>query len=92
MIAQSIARIGMGEDDQVAAIERQPGYDLGEMLRRESNLIGEHRMRTDRVFVETTHLHLAGETLRDGFAQGRCEIARSGIEIDVRVPGLDFCV
>lgn len=89
MIPEGIVGIGVHENVQRPVIEREPRDDLGEVGRLERQLIGPHRMRTHRAFVETAHLQLAREARLDLLAQDPGSVAMSGIEVHVGVPVLD---
>lgn len=89
VIPELIVRIGVHENVQRAVIEREPGNDFSEVGLLERQLIGPHGVRSNRAFVEATHLHLARKARLDLLAQNPGGVAMPGIEVHVSVPTLD---
>src|SRR5690349_1219236 len=91
MVFQVLTGVGMHEDREVAAVQRQPRQQWRQLLVLERHLVAEARMRADRSLVEAAHLDL--ESLLDFLAQRSRGLRRDGVEVDVGVPILNFrCV
>ncbi len=74
----------MGEDGETAAVEDEPGQDLGELVRREGELAAAARMRTNGVVVHAADGE--GKALAGGFAQlARLLACGWGVVVDVSV-------
>jgi len=69
MVSQRIAGIGVQEHIQCAVIEREPRHDLGEMGRRDRDLIAPKRMGADWSLVKASDLHETAQPRRHLFAK-----------------------
>jgi hypothetical protein len=91
MIFQVLPSVGMHEDREIAAVERQPRQQWRQLFVLERYLVAEARVRADRPLVEAAHLDR--ERLLDLLTQRLGGLGRDGIEVDMGVPVLDFrCV
>ncbi len=88
MVAQMIARVGMGKYDQPVTVKRQPRHHWGKKLGRHSQLARTHGVWTYRTVVEITYGHAEfgvgrrAQRLRPKFC--------IGIKINVGVVTLDI--
>lgn len=88
VIAQFVVGVRMNEDVERAVVQRQPAHDVGELRRRERQLIAPARVRADVAFVKASHLDPRAEPLDDALAQCTRGVASRFIEIDVGVPAV----
>jgi len=87
MIGHGIARFRMGEDDQAAAIERQPRKKRRKNLWRAGELAGPHGMGSDGTFMHSAPLNI--KPGRAGVDDGARRLHRLCVKVDMSVIALD---
>src|SRR5438552_8708648 len=86
MVAEFIVSIGMHEYVERSMIQRKPSDDVGELGRREPDLVAPSWMGSHFSFVKAAHLNPVAKLCCRCFAKFPGGIAADRIEIDMRMP------
>jgi len=91
MVGEIVARVGMGEDGEPAAIEHSPIGEIPKLLRRYGKLAAAPWMRADGPLVEMADGHAEQMASLGGEGLGGGELVRIKVDVSVEISDhLDF--